>query len=328
MKRPITSPSCAVLTSSETITLIPFARSRASSAPEISLWSVTAIAPRPAALGGVEQHVDGRRAVGRVVGVHVQVAVDEVAPRRAAVAIARRSPAARWRRRDHAPVDALDVVRRPRSQPSSGAAAQAARAQRRPAARRRSTSRASCAASTSASPGSNSRPSSPSREHLLVDRDPRRRPAPRPPRSPSAACASAGASPAEAAHSTSARAEQRLERLASRPRRSRTRSRSAPAEPRRRVHRCAATRPSRATRRSEREAAQRPQEEAQRSALLLGHERDLERAPPGARPGAKRSRSTPGPHDLVVAGEEARDQPARHVEGRQCARRGARRRAR
>ena len=47
MKSPITSPSCAVLTSSETITLIPLARSRASSAPEISLWSVIAIAPRP-----------------------------------------------------------------------------------------------------------------------------------------------------------------------------------------------------------------------------------------------------------------------------------------
>ena len=47
MKRPITSPWSAVFTSSATITLIPFARSRASSAPEISLWSVIAIAPRP-----------------------------------------------------------------------------------------------------------------------------------------------------------------------------------------------------------------------------------------------------------------------------------------
>src|SRR5438309_2091885 len=45
MKRPITSPWSAVLISSPTITLIPFACSRASSAPEISLWSVTAIAP-------------------------------------------------------------------------------------------------------------------------------------------------------------------------------------------------------------------------------------------------------------------------------------------
>ena len=49
MKRPITSPWSAVLTSSPTITLTPYsaAFSRASSAPEISLWSVTAIAPRP-----------------------------------------------------------------------------------------------------------------------------------------------------------------------------------------------------------------------------------------------------------------------------------------
>ncbi len=47
MKRPITSPWSAVFTSSATITLIPFARSRASSAPEISLWSVMAIAPSP-----------------------------------------------------------------------------------------------------------------------------------------------------------------------------------------------------------------------------------------------------------------------------------------
>ena len=47
MKRPITSPWSAVFTSSATITLMPLARSRASSAPEISLWSVMAIAPRP-----------------------------------------------------------------------------------------------------------------------------------------------------------------------------------------------------------------------------------------------------------------------------------------
>ena len=50
MKSPITSPSSAVLTSSATITSIPSisaATSRAASAPEISLWSVIAIAPRP-----------------------------------------------------------------------------------------------------------------------------------------------------------------------------------------------------------------------------------------------------------------------------------------
>ena len=49
MNRPITSPWSAVLTSSPTITLTPYsaALARASCAPETSLWSVTAIAPRP-----------------------------------------------------------------------------------------------------------------------------------------------------------------------------------------------------------------------------------------------------------------------------------------
>ncbi len=47
MKRPITSPCEPVMTSSPTMTLTPFAFSAASSAPEISLCSVTAIAPRP-----------------------------------------------------------------------------------------------------------------------------------------------------------------------------------------------------------------------------------------------------------------------------------------
>ncbi len=49
MNRPITSPCSAVLTSSATITLIPSALAWASSAPEISLWSVIAIAPSPRA---------------------------------------------------------------------------------------------------------------------------------------------------------------------------------------------------------------------------------------------------------------------------------------
>ena len=46
----MTSPCSAVFTSSATITLIPPSRSaasRAASAPEISLWSVIAIAPMP-----------------------------------------------------------------------------------------------------------------------------------------------------------------------------------------------------------------------------------------------------------------------------------------
>ena len=61
----MTSPCSAVLTSSATITLIPpisSATSCAANAPETSLWSVIAIAPRPAAFaaskrarGGVAQ---------------------------------------------------------------------------------------------------------------------------------------------------------------------------------------------------------------------------------------------------------------------------------
>ena len=45
----MTSPWVAVLTSSPTMTFTPYcsALARASSAPETSLWSVTAIAPRP-----------------------------------------------------------------------------------------------------------------------------------------------------------------------------------------------------------------------------------------------------------------------------------------
>ena len=56
----------AVLTSSATITLTPYSVGdlrAASSAPEISLWSVTAIAPRPCSRGGRQQHLDRRRAV-------------------------------------------------------------------------------------------------------------------------------------------------------------------------------------------------------------------------------------------------------------------------
>jgi hypothetical protein len=46
---PITSP-CEVFTSSPTITVIGLSRAAASSAPEISLWSVIAMAPRPWAM--------------------------------------------------------------------------------------------------------------------------------------------------------------------------------------------------------------------------------------------------------------------------------------
>ena len=62
------------------------ASSRAASAPETSLWSVIAIAPSPALLRRLQQHLDRRRAVRRVVGVHVEVDVDRLPPARAGAA--------------------------------------------------------------------------------------------------------------------------------------------------------------------------------------------------------------------------------------------------
>ena len=167
----MTSPCVAVLTSSPTITLIPSAFAAASSAPEISLWSVIAIAPRPCSRACREQHLDRRRAVGRVVGVHVQVDVDQrpvaPGPRRGGGAArgagarrpSRRPPRARRRR---APASAC-------ARSGVGGGAQPRRAARGRAARRRS-----WAASVSTSPGSKSRPRSPSREHLVVDVEARR----------------------------------------------------------------------------------------------------------------------------------------------------------
>src|SRR5215217_5276878 len=77
MKRPITSPWSAVFTSSATITLIPLARSRLECAGDLVV-----VGDRDRAKAhlfrGVKQRVHGRGAIGRVVGVHVQVHVDEV----------------------------------------------------------------------------------------------------------------------------------------------------------------------------------------------------------------------------------------------------------
>ena len=75
----MTSPWWAVLTSSPTMTLTPYSAAlrAAASAPEISLWSVTAMAPRPCVARGRQQGLDRRGAVVRVVRVHVQVDVDQ-----------------------------------------------------------------------------------------------------------------------------------------------------------------------------------------------------------------------------------------------------------
>src|SRR5438445_465050 len=69
MNSPITSPWPAVLTSSPTITLTPAsaACARASRAPEISLWSVIAIAPRPC-VWALASSTSTRMAQGRVGG--------------------------------------------------------------------------------------------------------------------------------------------------------------------------------------------------------------------------------------------------------------------
>ena len=170
MNRPITSPWSAVLTSSPTITFTPYcaAFSRASSAPEISLWSVTAIAPEADVARGREQHVDRRRAV---------VASGRCAcagRRRSACAWrAARGPPARgpasWRSAASSRVDRLDLVGDAR--PASSLRAPAPRPRAACAARRRATTRSSCSASTSTSPGSKQQ------AEVAVARAPPRRPA-------------------------------------------------------------------------------------------------------------------------------------------------------
>ena len=314
MKRPITSPSCAVFTSSETITLMPSrALARLERARDLVVVGDRDRA-QAAALCGVEQHVDRRRAVRRVVGVHVQVAVDEVARRQSLArsrAVGRRPDGGGRSRAGRRP-----RPRRPRrSQPSCGRCGSgsggAAPTQQLAI---RDTSRASCAASTSASPGSNSSPSVAVAQHLLVDGDARRDRNALRRRSPSGAVVARGATPADAAHSTSARASSDSSGSRRGPD-SRTRSRSAPAEPRGTRHAARATRPSRATARSSgrRRSARRKSRSAARSSSAtnaISHGPSRSRAP-----GRKRSRSTPGRHDVVVAREEARDQAARDVEG-------------
>ena len=112
---------------------------RASSAPETSLWSVTAIAPSPCVARGRQQHLDRRRAV--------------VASGRCACAGRRRSAAGRrsrsrrsgrrrgsWRRATSSRVDRLELVgdARPVSRSRSGSPASRSRVAQRA---RRSTSR-------------------------------------------------------------------------------------------------------------------------------------------------------------------------------------------
>ena len=73
----MTSPWVAVLTSSPTITLTPLGLRRGLE----RAGDLVVVGDRDRAeallLGRREQHLDGRRAVRRMVGVHVQVDVDQ-----------------------------------------------------------------------------------------------------------------------------------------------------------------------------------------------------------------------------------------------------------
>ena len=297
---------------------------RASSAPEISLWSVTAIAPSPARSARLEQHVDRRRAVGRVVGVHVQVDVRSSLrepsrcrtagrPSRVVAArgdLARRAPRTRRRRAtSRAPA---------RARCASRAGARAAR--------RRDTRRSSCAASVAASRGSNSSPRSPSRERLLVDAAGATPPARR--RRPSRAAAAAA--PARCRPTPPPRSSARARCWASEPSAGpakRTRSRSAPRQRDGGVGPGRATRPWRARAASggSRRSARRNRRSAARSSSA---EKTISTvSPPSAAAGA-RTRSAPGlDHAGSRRGSSARPGRAWRRSWR-CGRRGGRTAAR
>ena len=157
MNRPITSPCSAVLTSSPTITLIPSAlAARLERARDLVVVGdrdrAEAAGPR---LG--QQHLDRRRAVVGVVGVHVQVDVDQRRVARARVrsaGVAARVVAAG----DEPVVDLLELVghARPAKLRAQrlGAVRAAARAARGSVDQRASGGRPASATS----PGSNSKP--------------------------------------------------------------------------------------------------------------------------------------------------------------------------
>ena len=110
MKSPMTSPWSAVLTSSATMTFTPnsAAFSRASSAPVMTLWSVTAIAPSPwsravasSTSTGVAQSCEWSVCMCRSTSMR-----GRVRSRNAISGL----PASGWRRADEARVDLLELV--------------------------------------------------------------------------------------------------------------------------------------------------------------------------------------------------------------------------
>ena len=301
MNSPITSPWSAVLTSSATITLTPYsaALARASSAPEISLWSVTAIAPRPSSRAVAEQHLDRRRAVVGVVGVHVQVDVDQAAgPSGACGQRASARPPARC-------AAGRASRRRPRRPPRRRDPSRAS------CASRRRLCAAACAASRLAAAGRAARRASRRRPARTAGRARPRRAAPRRP--------AAAPRPGWRPRPSRARARRGRGRLARRGEhrdvgrpssvrgsrssgpmnvtRSRSSRRSGVALPFR------AARPDlRAPVEVQVQPPQRAQEQAQRAALLAVEEHDAGRAVRVA-PGL--DGIGPGHHDPVLGGEVA-----------------------
>ena len=156
----MTSPCEAVLTSSPTMTFTPnsAAFSAASRAPEISLWSVTAIAPSPwsravasSTSTGVAQSGEWSVCMCRSTSIFVRAAT-----------LRRTGPSGGgwWRRAASAAyTDSSSSARRSKPMPSRMPAPAAASEERSAAS---PTRRPSWAASTSTSRGSNSRPRSPS----------------------------------------------------------------------------------------------------------------------------------------------------------------------
>ena len=109
MNSPITSPCAAVLTSSPTITLIPSAFANASRAPRDLVVVGDGDRAQPARARLSEQYLDRGRAVVGVVGVHVQVDVDQ-GPLDQPLAHRRRVAGRRGVAPTRPSVDALELV--------------------------------------------------------------------------------------------------------------------------------------------------------------------------------------------------------------------------
>ena len=246
-----------------------------------------------------EQHLHRRRAVARVVGVHVQVDVDQL-PRRRDRRLPRRV-ALRGRPRRRPPRSA------PRPRPSRRPARPSAGG---PGARGSPISRTSCAQSVSTSPGSKSRPRSPSRR---ISSYAGSRAATGTAPAPSARTSSpgAGACPAEAATSTSAEASSSAS--PSRPSSSTVDAVAQPRRPQRARPRPGRGEDGRAPFEVVGQPAQRAHEQPQRVPVLVVDERDVHG--PVAVALARRELGA-RPDHLVARRERALHQLARGVERR------------